>query len=499
MINRYSSRPWMYYFSQILVSLLGLLVPALLLHYCGVEFFGVFAFSSVLQACLQVCDLGLSSAMTRACATCEGITQLAEQFPLVLRAERLIAMSSIFFSFVLVWPLSSIYPDWFGGTASDYFFINSVLFSMLMAIISRNQLEFYRGVLTGCQQLNWLAIEVLLFAIFRTCALLVILQWSRFTISVLFLMNLIFNLMEIFLCRHHAYSLINKGAIRLTQPSQARRLPWGFAFSMVSLSILWIIFSQLDKLYLSRLWTVDRFAEFSVATLLASGILIISIPVQNIVATRLASVFATGDADHLITCYREATHWLGLIIWPFCAVFLFKAEDVLRVWTGNTAMAERAAPVLIGYAIGNGLIAIGSVSFYLQFALGRLRLHLVGAMLFMIFMLPAMVWCAGRFGLAGAGAVWCGVNLLNFLIWLPYVHRQILAMPYNRWILQDVLPGCVCAFVAMSALSFFTISEDRLFALIQLGFCYGVCLLVTALVVDDSRRWILKFSQSSRL
>src|SRR5450830_1044852 len=138
---------------------------------------------------------------------------------------------------------------------------------------------------------------------------------------------------------------------------------------MALASLLWIVFSQSDKLYLSRALSTHDFAQFSVATMLAGGIFIIMGPVQNIVASRLSAVYSVDQEDRLTATYRQATHWICLLIFPICAMFTFRAREILWLWTGENDLATHAASILVGYSLGNGLIAVSGLVFYLQFAL----------------------------------------------------------------------------------------------------------------------------------
>lgn len=486
---------WLYYLSQMATSVLALMVPVLLLHYAGVSFFGVVAFASVLQACLQLCDLGLASTLTRASAMCTTEIEWSQQAELLRKAERWVAATGVFTSLVLFWPILRIYQNWSHVSATDSVSLQDSLWLIMITIVTKNQLEVYRGVLVGARQLNWLAIEVLAVATARIFFILGLIQWDFLTLPSYFLLNIISNFFEILLSRSRCFSSIVHFVNEHEFSRKPVTVPWKFSLSMAFSAFLWILFSQSDRLYLSYIWSIQQFAEFSAATMLASGILIITLPVQSIVSARLAMHHANDESEHLISDYRQATRWVGLLVWPLCAVLIFRSEEVLQAWAGNPVIAQHASPVLMGYAFGNGLVALGGVTFYLQFAIGQLKWHILGAILFLAFLLPSLALAAGTFSLKGAGAVWAGANFLFFLTWLPFVHRKILPLPYGSWLRQDVLPALLCPTIVMALLSPLSISEHRVFAVIQLGFFYGLCLLITGVAIENSRQWILYLFQ----
>jgi len=488
-IARGLSGPWLYYIAQMVSSAMTLLVPVLLLQYAGVGFFGVVAFASVLQACLQLCDLGLSATLTRTCATSSTESQWLHQRALLRRAEFLVLASTSLAGIFLIWPILHLYQNWSSVSATRPVSLNESLWLIMLSIVTRNQLELYRCALVGTHQLKWLAIDIFLATVLKLGVLVGLIQLDVLTLPWYFLFNIMANTLELLFARFKIFSVFSDFT-HLSGRSIEAKVPWKFSLSMAFAAFLWVAFSQTDKLYLSRMWTVDQFAEFSAATLLASGVLIVTQPLQGIFSTRLATRHAEGNIELLTTDYRQATRWAGLLIWPLCAVLIFRAEDVLRVWSGSPKIAKDAAPVLIGYALGNGLVALGGVNFYLQFALGQLRWHLSGALVFLMCLIPTLVWAAERFSLNGAGVAWAGANIVFFLSWVPFVHRKILPFPYLEWLRKDVLPFFLCPTAVMLLLFPFSFSENRIFAFFELGVCYGVCAVVTALVFYESRQWV---------
>ena len=121
-------------------------------------------------------------------------------------------------------------------------------------------------------------------------------------------------------------------------------------------------------------------------------------------------------------------------------------------WTGDEAITRNAAPVLTLYALGNGILALGAFPYYLQFAKGDLKLHLIGSALFMLLLIPALIWATSQFGVIGAGWAWLSANLLSFLFWVPIVHRRFVKGLHTQWLLRDVGP-IACLTVAAAALA----------------------------------------------
>jgi O-antigen/teichoic acid export membrane protein len=115
------------------------------------------------------------------------------------------------------------------------------------------------------------------------------------------------------------------------------------------------------------------------------------------------------------------------------------SESLLFAWTGNLEVTLAASPVLRLYALGNGLLALGAFPFYLQYARGNLRWHLIGNIGMVVLLIPILVVAATYFGGVGAGWVWLTMNALYLFGWVAYVHGRLEPGMHKEWITKNVL------------------------------------------------------------
>ena len=198
--------------------------------------------------------------------------------------------------------------------------------------------------------------------------------------------------------------------------------------------------TQTDKLLLSKLLPLAEYAHFTLAVLVASGVMIISGPISGAILPRLTKLVATGDHAGLIRLYRNATQLVAVIATPAALVLAFFSEQVLWVWTGDAALARKAAPVLQLYALGNGILVLSAFPYYLQYAKGDLKLHLLGNTLFLSLLIPSILFATTAYGVVGAGWAWLSSNLIYFLIWIPLVHKRFDSNLHLQWLIKDIAP-----------------------------------------------------------
>lgn len=243
---------------------------------------------------------------------------------------------------------------------------------------------------------------------------------------------------------------------------QGKRLPWSwtplkpvlkFSLSIAFTSSVWVVVTQTDKLVLSKFLPLAEYGYFTLAVLVAGGVMVISGPTSGAIMPRMVKLEAEGDHAGLILVYRQSTQLVAVIAGAASITAAFCAEPLLWAWTGDKLLAQQAAPILTLYALGNGIMAVSAFPYYLQYAKGDLRLHLIGNAVFVLLLIPAIIWAASQYGGVGAGYVWLVMNLISFVAWLPLVHHKFEPKLNLKWYVQDVLVIFLVAAIAGYCLS----------------------------------------------
>lgn len=431
------------YISQTYVTVIGIVMVPLYVKYMGAEAYGLVGFFAMLQAWFQLLDMGLTPTMSRETARYKGGAANALSLRRLLRA-----LEGIFIGVASVGAAGIIASA--GVIASDWLKVqylpqDEVRYSiMIMAVIIALRLicGLYRGAINGFERLVWLSGFNISIATTRFVLVIPLFIFVGTSPIQFFTYQLAIAVIEVMVLIIQTYRLLPK-------IDSGQHLPWQwqplkgvlkFSLSMAFASSMWVLVTQTDKLILSNLLLLSDYGYFILAVLVAGGILLISTPISAAILPRMTKLNAEGDEDGLICLYRKATQLVGIIAVPVTLVLAFFSEQVLWAWTGNAVIANKAAPVLTLYAIGNGLLALAAFPYYLQFAKGDLKLHIIGNALFVVIFIPLLFWATKNYGMVGAGYAWIFANLLPFIAWLPIVHRRFVKGLHTKWLLIDVLP-----------------------------------------------------------
>jgi O-antigen/teichoic acid export membrane protein len=431
------------YASQVYATLIGILLIPLYLKKMGAEAYGLIAFFSMLHSWFIVLDLGLTLTIARESARYFG----GALKPLDYR--RLYRMLSLIFVVVaglgggaLVALAPVIAKRWLHLHQVPVADVVLALQIMGVSVAMRWMGGLYRGVATGAERFVWLSGFNALIATLRFAAVFVSMALWGYTPKVFFLHQMAVAALELIALYVTARQLV---------PHSVRGdPPVGWSFSPVALrlrfsltiaftSAVWIFVTQVDKLILSGVLPLAEYGFYMLAVLVASGITTATGPIGTALLPRLARLHAEGNSLEIVRLYHRFAQLVGVVAVPMMVTLASSPESLLFAWTGDIGLTAVAAPILRLYAIGNGLLALSAFPFYLQYARGDLRYHLIGNIGLVVLLVPTIVLAARNAGGIGAGWVWLAMNALYLFVWVAYVHNRLEPGLHGPWIVRNVL------------------------------------------------------------
>jgi len=148
---------------------------------------------------------------------------------------------------------------------------------------------------------------------------------------------------------------------------------------------------------------------------------------------------------------------------------------------------------------GSSLAVVAVMTYQIQVANGRLRLHSIYNSILVLLQVPLLYVATLHFGALGAAGVWCAVRVLTMVFWTPIVHRIHCPGLHLRWLLVCVLTPLFVSAALAGLLSSITapvyggsVSGD--FGIIVIS--AGVTLVVTTLTCLQLLHWFGPASKS---
>lgn len=430
------------YLAQIYVVLAGIVVLPFYLHAMGDEAYGLVAIFVMLQGWLLLLDMGLSPTMAREMARLRADAVAAHDVRRLLHMlEAVFAAVAALTAVAMIAGARWLATHWLRLDHLPVAAVETSLMLMAPALSLRLCSGLYRGAVSGFERIVWLSG---FNAAIATARYALVIPWFLFVGTSpigFFAFQLAVAIVEVAVLRLHCHALLRGvPASTAAMPAPPVRLRAVLLFSL-SIGIgasLWSVISQVDRLVLSRLLSLADYGYFSLVVVAASGVGLAAGPITVALSPRFVHLHAAGREGELIALYRRSTQLVAIVAAAAATMLVCFAGAVLWAWTGRADLAQRAATTLALYAAGNAASAVATMVFFLQFAMGDLRLHVRGMVVMLLVLLPALVWATQQYGMAGAGAVWLGLNLLYLVLWAGIVHRRFAPGLHLRWLGGDV-------------------------------------------------------------
>jgi O-antigen/teichoic acid export membrane protein len=470
------------YIGQIYMMLIGIVVTPLYLKYLGSEAYGLVGFFALMQAWMNLLDMGLSPTLGRQAAYAIGQTNGFETF------KRLVKSFEVIFLLLALSIICAIYflSDWIALSwiKSDNIEINTLVYCVvLMGVMIGLRLfsGLYRSGINGLEDQVWLNVANIILTSLKFLGALYLLTFISQDIRHFFEYQLVIGLIELAVFAIRFYISLPPTKIRIPLVAFDWPVVKGvapFALGIAYTAGIWVLITQTDKLILSGVLTLAEFGYFSLVALVASGITMLSGPISQAIMPRLTVLLSQDNKNELLNLYSNASELVTVISLSVALVVGLYAEPLIYSWTGDMKAAEWGADVLIWFALGNGVLAIGAFQYYLQSAFGQLRLHVIGSTISAIIQVPLIFYAATNYGAQGAGIMWFSFRVIWFLCWTPLVHSQFFPGFHWTWMFKGIVPIAVVTVsvaLALQCLITLELNENRLILFVKL---LGVGLLV---------------------
>jgi O-antigen/teichoic acid export membrane protein len=417
-------------------ALLSLLIIPVQIHVLGVEAYGLLAFMASVQILASIFDLGLSPTITRE-VTRDGTPELRWSRQLIR------SVSAVY------WPIGFVIgaalfvsADWI---ASHWLHLGRIPLSTgaaairlaAVALAIRWPVSFYSGVIAGRQRFDVLNALKAAVATVTLLGGIVIILVSR---DLLIFMTW---MVAAAAAEVTGYMILTRRIVpRLSlRPalSPGVRTVWRYATGMNAINVLAMVFTQSDRILISRLLSIQVLGYYALAYNILYGLSLI----QNFVTSALFPAFvsshAGGQVDVLRDRYQKASQMLLYVYNAAIWLLVFFGRDLLTLLT-SASIAAQAFPILWVLALGFLLNASVALAYTACVATGNTGLPIRVNLVAMICYVPTLLVLTLNWGAVGAATTWLLLNLYYQVTLLPTVHKNVVRVSTRAWLASSVLP-----------------------------------------------------------
>lgn len=430
-------------------ALVSLAVVPFYLKYLGIEAYGLIGFFVTTQAVLSLLDMGMAPTINREVARCSAAGNLKEAGKLLhtLAVVYWGMAGAIALLILSLAPLIAKY--WLQSKQTTPETISHAVMLMGLVVACRWPIGLYQGALIGAQRMTVSSSINMVMVTVGSLGAVAVLAFVSPTIEAFFIWQASVGLVYAISMRTAAWRIIGKTKQNRFNVDELKRI-WHFTAGMSAIGLTGLVFTQLDKVILSKMLGLEEFGHYMLATLVVSGLSVLVAPAYNVVYPRMTVLVATGETEKLVSFYRLGTRMLATVLFPIAMILVVFSEDLVQVWTGNPAMASSVSPVIALLAIGSALHGIMHFPYALQLAYGMTRLPLTINAILMVVLVPLIIFFALKYGALGGAMAWLVLHVLYILLGTWLTHRSLLKGVGTMWLIQDVgMPLMLSIFVGL--------------------------------------------------
>jgi O-antigen/teichoic acid export membrane protein len=305
------------YIGQGYTILIGISITPLYLQYLSAEAYGLVGFFALMQAWLNLLDLGLSPTLGRQVAYARGQKNGFEFFKRLLKSFEL-----IFIVLALI-IITGIYlaSDWVAQVwiKADILDLSTLIYCIgLMGVMIglRWFSALYRSGINGMEDQVWLSAANIVLISLKFIGSLILLAFITQDIRHFFEYQLVIGALEVLLFMWHFYRQLpatEKTPGLVAFDWQAIKSVAPFALGIAYTAGIWILITQTDKLILSGILSLAEFGYFSLVALMAGGIMALSGPISQAIMPRMTLLISQGKQGEMLSIYKQASQIVTVI------------------------------------------------------------------------------------------------------------------------------------------------------------------------------------------
>ena len=405
------------------IALIPILALPWYLQALGLKQFGLIGIVVMLQAVLGLLDAGTSQALMREVtvrldATDTGFRRAAF---LLFGFERVYWLFALGAGCLILALSDVIATQWLDFKELPIDLGRSALYGAAVLFAVQFPGSVYRSVLVAAQA--QVALNGIMFcgALARHIGgVIVVFAWP--TLTAYLAWHALIALLETLTRARFAWKALNVKRAHLYWKTGELRPVWRPVASMSGAAWLGALTIQVDRIVLSRTASIEQFGYYTIAVMVATGVLQLVYPLVQAVLPQAIQLRAHPAALRILSFKLMGI--VGLLSLLGALIFFTSGNWMLHKWLSNQEAATAIFPILAILLLGTALNAfynVGYVNWLVEEKTHRVFQVNALALVLSVALTPVFVT---HFGVIGAAFGWLMINLIGFVLSLEWVIQK---------------------------------------------------------------------------
>jgi O-antigen/teichoic acid export membrane protein len=480
-------------------GLMGIVFVPLYIRFMGMEAYGLVGFFVTLQAVFGILDMGLKNTLNRELARLDGVSGSAQIARDTVRTLELPYWGVAVLIGLIIIALSPFADQWVNAETLSPATVRYSIAIIGVVIALRWPLSFYSGGLQGLQRQVLLNVINGVAATVRGLGAVLVLWLVAPTAIAFFIFQAVVSFVHTFTVAFATWHHLPRAPARPAFSREIVRNVWKFAAGVSGTTILAIILTQMDKIVLSRMLSLETFGYYTLASVVALSLFRLIHPVFTATYPRLSKLWSAGAFVELERVYHRACRLVAITAFPAAIILCVFAREVVLLWTQSTEISDRTQLIVAVLAAGTALNGAMNIPYALQLASGWTSLGLYLNAGLLLLLAPLLIVLVKLYGAIGAAMTWLILNGLYIVVGMQLMHRRLLPESKWSWYRFSLLqPAAAGVLVAISFRMLLPPPEKIVALVMYLVAASALTFLVAAYATPDGRGILREMPRKKR-
>lgn len=427
----------------------------------GEESYGIVSFFATMQTAINLLGLGLSNTLMR-----EFAVQDTDKEKENIRKRKLLhGIEFVYGVIAIVVSIGCfafsylIARYWLNIGALEYKYVANVIMLMGVSISLQIVANLYSGGVFGLEKQIVANILLILWSVLKSVGSLLIIKFVKPDLQLFYAWHILIDVLYLCVLRFYLHSQLrtkSKVPWRFQDIVVIKDI-WKYAVGILIISLVAFLNKQLDKIVISKVFTLTELGAYNLATTLGSTTTIFSTALYTSVFPSFVSDISAqreqeeneenlpGQSNKVSKAVQDKfistnriVNLVTIFIGSFVAIF---SVPLIQFWVRTSTyndMLKIAAPLVV---MAVTFSELQQIPYALVLAIGNTRINVMLGILYLPIVLALTILGTYFFGLIGAGIVYIVVMSSQTFIYEYIIMRKYLSVnPLKTIFIDTIIP-----------------------------------------------------------
>lgn len=376
-------------------------------------------------------------------------------------------------------------------------FLKIVSFDLAFQLLFR----FYLGGLIGLNKQVLGNLIQVMWGIFRSALVLIVILYKP-TLELFFLWQAVCTFIFTFYLKYildsTVYGTKSLNLFRLKFSKSSFNLVKGFAGGMLLISLISAVSSQLDKILISKMISLETLGYYTLAVSIASILMIVVSPISTAVLPKLTEAFSLNNINETNKIFEKYSLYISIIVISILGNIIFFDKLIIWMWTGDKTLVEKSYIYVPIISTAYAFMVLQTMTYQVALANGYTKLNSRLGIINVILIVPLYYFVGKFWGALGICYVFMTLQIVNFFVYVYYINRKFIRVNYFSLLIvkQLIIPLVISLFSAfLLSYSIKFVGDNRLLDMIVFGSSISVTLVIVSLCLlpKDDKKFIRSY------